>query len=253
MNESLHIQTRLRTLLQRFYDGTSTPEEEREIGRLLHSPECASDKFAEDRVLFEALAAMDAQATPPPALGEALEEKTARHFRQPGSRAVILLRWGIAAAVAACMAGIVLMWPPHRNGISSADGPQLTAKAEQTVQEVNTTEETVLRPEETTVVAAVPAPRPQHRVVRPTARKAAANPIPSTDNQADDIDLDDGTDTHLTPEQAARVSEAALMTLARTLASADDIYRQTDERIEAAVTTTFSRLQSDPQEPENKI
>ena len=104
MNESLHIQTRLRTLLQRFYDGTSTPEEEREIGRLLLAPECASDEFAEDRALFEALATVPAQATPPPALGKALEEKAARHFRKAALRPATWIRRGLAAAVAACIA-----------------------------------------------------------------------------------------------------------------------------------------------------
>lgn len=253
MNESLHIQTRLRTLLQRFYDGTSTPEEEREIGRLLLAPECASDEFVEDRALFEALATVPAQAAPPPSLGKALEEKAAQHFRKAALRPATWLRRGLAAAVAACIAGIVLLLPPSTDEMPAACDNRLIAKVEQPTNEESTTDETVTPTDENVAVATVTTPAPRHRPTPRTARKAAATPPPAPETPADDIDLDEGAEMYLTPEQAARVSEAALMTLARTLASADGIYRQTDERIGSAVTTTLSRLQPDQQEPETKI
>lgn len=253
MNESLHIQTRLRTLLQRFYDGTSTPEEEHEIGRLLLDPECASDEFADDRALFEALASEPAQVAPPPALGKALEEKTARHFRKAALRRRAWLRRGLAAAVAACIAGIVLLLPPSTDEMPAAGDNRLIAKVEQPTNEEATTDETVTPTDENVVVATVTTPAPARRATPRTARKAPASPAPAPETPADDIDLDEGAEMYLTPEQAARVSEAALMTLARTLASADGIYRQTNERIGSAVTTTLSRLQPDQQEPETKI
>lgn len=252
MNESLHIQTRLRTLLQRFYDGTSTPEEEREIGRLLLAPECASDEFADDRALFEALASEPAQAAPPPSLGKALEEKAAQHFRKAALRPATWLRRGLAAAVAACIAGIVLLLPPSTDEMPAAGDNRLIAKVEQPTNEEATTDETVTPTDEKAAVATVTTPAPARRATPRTARKAATPP-PAPETPADDIGLDDGSDMYLTPEQAARVSEAALMTLAHTLASADGIYRQTDERIGSAVTTTLSRLQPDQQEPETKI
>lgn len=88
MNDSLHIQQRLRTLLERFYDGSTSPEEEREINRLLSSAECQTEEFAADSRLFAALTAPTADTPPPPALGEKLEKwppgisaRTASHRR----------------------------------------------------------------------------------------------------------------------------------------------------------------------------
>ena len=99
MNDSLHIQQRLRTLLERFYDGSTSPEEEREINRLLSSAECQTEEFAADSRLFAALTAPTADTPPPPALGEKLEKMAAGHFRPHRLTPPVWLRWGAAAAI----------------------------------------------------------------------------------------------------------------------------------------------------------
>lgn len=260
MNDSLHITERLRALLQRFYDGTSTPDEEREIALLLHTPEGSSDEFATDRQLFDALNAPAAEQAAPAALGKKLEEMTESHFRKTGLRIGALLRWGLAAAVAACVAGLLLMLPAGKPEVPAQEEAPLTAQASlaDTVPEEKTPAEIIktapaedlaeARTSERTPKA--PAPKARPRVVQQHPRQIAATETPE---QAVSLAEEENAGQYLTPEQAARVSEAALMAMARTLASADGVYRQADERIATTVSVTLSRLQSAELQSESNI
>lgn len=239
MNDSLHIQQRLRTLLERFYDGSTSPEEEREINRLLSSAECQTEEFAADSRLFAALTAPTADTPPPPALGEKLEKMAAGHFRPHHLTPPVWLRWGAAAAI---LLGVALTLP-----LRHTDSPADTAQAPLTAQALPpaVTIKAETQPVEDTAVAP-PAPEPRRQRHRPAA--TAATPAPATDDAAAD-----DTDTYLSPEQAARISEAALMTMARTLASADGVCRQTDERIGSTISSTLGLLPAAINSPTNNI
>lgn len=242
MNESLHIQQRLRTLLERFYDGSTTPEEEREINRLLSSAECQTEEFAADRRLFAALAAPPADTTPPPALGEKLEKMAAGHFRPRRITPPAWLRWCAAAAI---LIGVALTLP-LRNTDAPADTAQAPITAQAAPPAVSLKTET--QPAEDTAAAAPEPRRHAHRRQRYRPAVTAATPAPATDDAAAD-----DTDTYLSPEQAARISEAALMTMARTLASADGVCRQTDERIGSTISSTLGLLPAAINSPTNNI
>ena len=242
----------LRALIDRYYRGETSPAEEAEIGRLLRSEAGNGKEFADDRRLFDALNAWETPEAPAE-LGETLRQMVAERFAdtestaKPRRRAHILrwISWAGGAAAAASIA-IVLWFSGSKSYedalLADADSPTDTislATANKPAETADTTDVEVIRDRIETGEKAVrpeAAPRPHiaatSRPVRTRTRSnGSINPSATTPSAKEP-----------TPEEAAQISQDALMTLGRLLARGNQDINNANEELHQCVNETFRKI-----------
>ncbi len=167
-------------LKDKFYSATATPQEERQLARLLRSGECPEEWAGERRALL-ALLPEGAQALPEdtPVLPEGFGMRLATRLEQERMKTkratrLRLFRWSAVAAMIVVVFGSVALW--HRSA-TSADEQVLM---EQTVEKTPVAEVTRVAPPADYV--ALPPAEPAEAVA-PQVEKKKTVPAPEPKQQ----------------------------------------------------------------------
>ncbi len=167
---------RIRLLLERYYDGATSPDEERELAGLLDSASPLPADLEPDRAMFKALAEAS-EADVPESLTRAIMEGVDARIRQT-SKPRRQRFMAIAATLTAAAAAVMLIITPHGGG-NLATGGSLTASAPTadtaTLPAPTPTKEQSPAPEVKENQAYAPAPR-RAKAVYAAARTPVAQP-----------------------------------------------------------------------------
>ncbi len=251
---------RLKQLLERFYAGETSPQEETEISRLLDTTAKNDTAFDADRALFSALSEEKADLTridAPEGLGEKLGKLTARHFAAEKIRSMPrFLRWAAYSATAACAA--CMIWVVTE---TTPDDATLAHKAPAIPDSTITVHAPATLHTDTlssyasaqTLVAPIPDKESEKDTQIKPMRKKADKPRIRTTVQEDNTVVIDNSEEggiaiyEMSAESAAKVSEAVLLSLGRTLAAADMVVSDTGNKIDPRVSAKLSKMLA-PQE-----
>lgn len=179
----------IRELLDHFYQGATTPEEERQLASLLQNAEDLPADLEADRRLFASLSA-DIPTETANRIENALEAEMAKARSPFTSRR---RRWAIAGVAAACLAiasvGVSLLIPdkdissqPNQEQLANVKTPSVNVEKENA--ELPARDSLISAPIAQNIEATAPVP-----IVKPKEAKAETRPVmqKSTEKEANQV------------------------------------------------------------------
>lgn len=227
MNDQERI-SRIRCLLDRFYDGTATPDEISELSALFASGEIPADLEAERRA-FEMMANPDIDGIDIP---DGLEESLVEIMTEPRPSLWARFRpWSIGAAAAAAILALVMVTRTVDDKQSLSVGPFVTEVDDSA--RVSTPDTITVHPLE--VVR--PEPKPlvaERKATKPKKAVKVTKPIAIPDDPYIEI-----TD----PVEAARIATDLLCMVSETMRTPIDKTEEITTSKIASVQTVLSKFQ----------
>ena len=246
---------KLQALLGRYYAGETTPAEESEIRRLLHTEAGSDAAFDDDRRLFDALDGLDdvpADAEAPADLGEQLQRMVSHGYeRRERVRVPVWLRWTVAGAAAACLAGAVIF---SGNG-NRADNNVLADNGAVTDTSLSLTPSEIpeaVRPAPVDPVKDIAQAAVPSRPVRKKHRRHVTRTVCASSYKSDNSGTGQPR-AELTPGEAAEVTREALMTLGRALGKGNSLIDEAGDEIHDCVSRTLRKISQVDDIPEAEI